>query len=70
MTNLELKDRLGFKKVGEMFIAMGFSSKKMSDIKKENKEKKVKELLLSYYEVSILELVEMLEEKGKIKRLK
>ena len=65
MNNQELAERLGFiggGRVERMFQSVGFSSKKFSDIKKGNRDKKLKEIVVKHFGVTLSELVDALED--------
>ena len=66
MDNMKIAERLGFTgggRVEKMFKNLGFSSKNMTKVKPENREKRLKILLLEYYNVDVNELLDMIEEK-------
>jgi len=66
MNNKEVAERLGFTgggKVERMFNKFNFTTKGMEKVSPKNRENRLKNLLLDYYEIDIYELIEMIEEK-------
>ena len=66
--NLPLAKKMGFKTVEDMLTAMGYSNRKLADLKgktpedkRAKQERKIKELVVCYYDIDVLELVEALE---------
>ena len=71
--NKLLASKLGFKSAREMLFKMGYSDHKLADLKAKSEEEKrikqdnkLKELILNYYNVDAMALVELLEDKIKI----
>jgi hypothetical protein len=68
INNVELAKRMGFKTVNEMFKAMGYSNHKLADLKGSTEEekrvkqgRKVNELIVNYYGLDAMELVDAIE---------